>query len=325
MMLLKIAFVFTSVIATFAYQEEEEGSDRPTDRYPEEEEEEQEEFSFLQGSVETKIAKLSRASDLEPDHETEYNVDASFKCTTDNGAAVEPKAFHSSPAAATAATEKLPADLQISFPEDSEDPPGASTLRTVLQFLIFLIIADGLRRWHLQKQESGVKEVIASGQKGEAALKTSWTELVKAARSGDTRSFKKALKHPSSLTHVDAWGCTPLHFAAEAGSVTICDLITKELLKLKVKVDALDAGDETPLHIAARAGHAGVCEVLLSAGANMNAANKDGITPLVVAGRANQEETCRVLADHGAGVAGLTDQELPPLVVCQIVRKVFAA
>jgi len=214
-----------------------------------------------------------------------------------------------------------PATATPGMPEaHDEDPPGAATLKAVLELGVIFLFFDGLRRWHLQSKEKDAqrKQSQAQTEEDEAADRA-WAEMVKAAALGDVPNFKKALQHKPSVRREDPWGCTPLHFAATGGSTEV----TADLLKRGAKVDAVDACDETALHFAARAGHTGVCEVLLNEGASVNAINAQDMTPFVVAGHAKQASTCRILADHGGNAGGLADEELPLLVVSQLVRKVF--
>lgn len=53
----------------------------------------------------------------------------------------------------------------------------------------------------------------------------------------------------------------------------------------RAAVCAVDLRGDTPLHEAAGAGHVPVCNVLLSARANPNVANLEADTPLLVAAR----------------------------------------
>jgi len=202
---------------------------------------------------------------------------------------------------------------------ESQDPPGTDFIRLVLQLGTICLLLDGVRRW--QRGDTEEKAVLAATVTTKAEVNTeSWTTMVKAAKTGDEAGFAKVMAQPNVAMHADAFGCTPLHFAAAGGSVNI----TKRLLEEKVEIDALDEFAETALHIASRNGHVPVCETLIDSGADINVVNEQGMTPLIVAGHANQEEACRFLADRGAGAGDLKDEDLPPLVVSQIVRRMFA-
>jgi hypothetical protein len=309
-MTVKIAWLLVGIVAASSH-EDAEGLENDS-------------MSLLQTSLEESKATHRNSPELEPPEE--YGLQKS-SCENEHNAVVEPVAFESRLSMSNPSTEAHSAESHIA--SKSDDPAGASALRMALQFMTLLIVLDGFRRWRLQKKPpSSVRGSVASNTKRSPkkseAWESDWINAVKAARSGDFHGFKHALAEPSYLTHTDAWGCTPLHFAAEGGSAQMCEAISAELLKQGSHVDAIDAFDETSLHFAAREGHASVCKVLINAKAQVNAINKDGLTPLVIAGRAKQAEVCRVLADHGGGVAGLTDEELPPFVVSQIVQQVFA-
>ena len=93
--------------------------------------------------------------------------------------------------------------------------------------------------------------------------------IIKAAKSGDVATIKTLLKSDPSL------------------------------------IDARDTDGSTPLHCATWKGHEKVAELLLKAGANVNAVNENehwGTTPLHAAAHANQAKIAQLLLDHGANV-----------------------
>lgn len=275
--------------------------------------------SLLQASVE---AAKQLGGDV-PEEVADYDLATTLACASKEVPV---------PKVPVAVIERAPASalgpIRLTPGSDLEEPAGANTLRAVLELMIIVVIFDGMRRWHSQKQhlhqqmqQTILKQSVAKAEAAvQEAEKAAWLALVNAASAGDEANFEKALKSNPPVAQTDTWGCTPLHFAAAGGSVAIA----AELLRRGVEVDALDASEETPLHFAARAGHGPLCELLLGAGAKIDAINEQDMTPFVVAGHANQESSCSLLADRNAGVAGMMDEELPALVQIQILRKVFA-
>ena len=79
-------------------------------------------------------------------------------------------------------------------------------------------------------------------------------------------------------------GLTPLHEAAKAGHLAICDLIIKELID---KNPATERGI-TPLHEAAAGGFLDICDLIMKKVTDKNPAMHTGITPLQVAAGSNQ-------------------------------------
>lgn len=271
--------------------------------------------TMLQATVQEKSA--ATIVDHEDEQVDQYRLMDTLKCASkDKHTSSEPSSFIQ-PGAVVQATGEDEAVVST-----SSDPPGAGCLKTVLELMILFIIFDGMRRWHLQKHQAQKDGGATSGMTEDrgAAAEVAWMDMVTSATKCEVNRFEKALKQKPEMMQADAWGCTPLHFAAAGGS----DAIVSQVLRFEVDVNASDASGETPLHFAARAGHASICELLLDAGAKIDAANVRGMTPLVVAGHANAVTACRLLADRGAGVAGLSDEDLPPLVVSQMIRKVFA-
>ncbi len=70
--------------------------------------------------------------------------------------------------------------------------------------------------------------------------------------------------------------------------------------KPAVLANAKDADDQTPLHVAAYFDHLLVIKVLLEAGGDVNALNKDGRTPLDMAQRGNSKKAIDLLKENGA-------------------------
>ncbi len=80
----------------------------------------------------------------------------------------------------------------------------------------------------------------------------------------------------------------------------ICNL----LMAAGAKVDAASDGGTTPLMVATEKGHLGMCRLLIAAGANVNAKNHycGGIPPLGGAIRSGSAEICKLLIENGAHV-----------------------
>ncbi|KAL2158803.1 hypothetical protein VTH06DRAFT_3995 [Thermothelomyces fergusii] len=92
------------------------------------------------------------------------------------------------------------------------------------------------------------------------------------------RTGGKAPRRPVSALHLAA------HASAECARL---------LLEHGASVDIRDGHGRTPLHWAAEAGHEAVVRLLVAAGANINAASRDGVTPLGA--------VARVLESPGGG------------------------
>lgn len=75
---------------------------------------------------------------------------------------------------------------------------------------------------------------------------------------------------------LDNGGCTPLHWAAAAGSTPV----VKCLIQAAANVNATASDGSTPLHQAATAGHLAVAEALLGAGAVAGVKASNGNSPL---------------------------------------------
>src|SRR5687767_12324387 len=101
--------------------------------------------------------------------------------------------------------------------------------------------------------------------------------------------------------------------AAKKGDAALVSMLLQRDPSLK---DARDKYGSTPLHCAAWKGHLDVVEVLLTAGADVNAVNQNehwGTTPLHAAAHANQDGIARLLIEHGADVNARDLHEKTPL------------
>jgi ankyrin repeat protein len=87
---------------------------------------------------------------------------------------------------------------------------------------------------------------------------------------------------------------TPLHVAAEFGSVEIARM----LIGAKADLNVQDKWEQTPLHVAANNGSVEIARMLIDAGANVQ--SNIGYTPLHVAAEWGSVEIARMLIDAGA-------------------------
>ena len=125
--------------------------------------------------------------------------------------------------------------------------------------------------------------------------------LLDATKRGDVAGVRSLLAEGADPNVAQGDGLTALHLAAQEGSLEIAEI----LLGAGAMVEAQTRiGGYTPLHLASQGAHDLVVSALLEAGANAGAvATTTGVTPLHLAARAFAGEgTVKALLEHGAPV-----------------------
>ena len=108
-------------------------------------------------------------------------------------------------------------------------------------------------------------------------------------------------------------GYYPLHFAANGGDLSIANL----LLQAGATVDAVDDDGRTALHCAAYDGKIQVVEALLNAGADKAVKDQDGMTALDKAQRKNHPAIVKLLRDWSQEAAAAAEVEAPEAAAVQ--------
>ena len=91
---------------------------------------------------------------------------------------------------------------------------------------------------------------------------------------------------------------TPLDLAAQKGFVGSIDM----LVRAGAKVDATDAIGRTAVHYAAMGDHAAAIDALRRLGANISQVDRFGNTPLHIASEYEQDHAVKALLAYGAPV-----------------------
>jgi ankyrin repeat protein len=129
---------------------------------------------------------------------------------------------------------------------------------------------------------------------GDSMLTVGTTPLIRAAKAGDADSIRLLLAHGARVDLPNSLGITPLMAAAGIGSTTIdirarfrsedqCIVAAKLLTDAGADVNAARDNGQTALHGAALWGLNGFVRFLAQHGANLQAADHDGIRALDVA------------------------------------------
>jgi ankyrin repeat protein len=125
-------------------------------------------------------------------------------------------------------------------------------------------------------------------------------EIIKAAKSGDVAKVRLLLATDAGLVHArDIDGSTPLHCAAWRGRLEIVAL----LLEAGSDVNAQNRNEHwgtTPLHAAAHANQAGIAQLLIEHGAEVNARDLNGKTPMHHTTFHNAKAAARLLQKYEA-------------------------
>ncbi|MBW3533701.1 MAG: ankyrin repeat domain-containing protein [Gemmatimonadetes bacterium] len=119
-----------------------------------------------------------------------------------------------------------------------------------------------------------------------------------AARDGDIDAVRALLQEGADVNAAQGDDMSALHWAAERGDAPLADMLVHAGAHLEA---VTRIGSYTPLHVASRAGHAPVVARLLEAGADVAAAaSNGGAMPLHLAAAAGDAEIVRLLIEHGA-------------------------
>ena len=209
-------------------------------------------------------------------------------------------------------------------------PPGSNGTLTSEQFLALFeraaAAAEGgtlvgmSQLWDAAKRDQGelVQKLIHAGCDPCVTDGRGWTVLHHAARWGRSAIVNSLLElmpaENLELNHGDTSGWTPLMSAAAAGHTETVEI----LLGAGAAVDATSAQGRSALHWAAGKGRIAVLEVLLEHGGNemVECVDKGGWTPLHLALLHGQLEASQVLVQSGASLAQLDLCERDALSYC---------
>ena len=129
-------------------------------------------------------------------------------------------------------------------------------------------------------------------------------ELIDAVRRGDVEAVRSLVRQGVDVNSAQGDGLTPLHLAATSGGAEIADILVYAGANLEARTRN---GAHTPLHIASRGGHAAVIDILLGAGADLAVRTANGSTPLHFAAVSGVPSAAEMLLDHGAEVDARED------------------
>ena len=132
--------------------------------------------------------------------------------------------------------------------------------------------------------------------------------------------IKLLLRRKSAVFDKNAEQCTALHFAAKASNVSVLEI----LLKAGADVDAKDFWGTTPLMNAASYKQAENVRLLLKHGANVNTTDSMFRSPLSIAARNDGSQVIEMFISSGAVVDHLDAHKNPPLFIA-ISHKNYAA
>lgn len=117
------------------------------------------------------------------------------------------------------------------------------------------------------------------------------------ARRRDLTAAEILLSRGADIEAISGDGRTPLHLAAQAGSIEIAQLLIDRGADI-----TRNLGGGTPLHFAARQSSTNIAELLIGHGADINARDNDQETPLHCAALLGSESNAKLLIDRGADI-----------------------
>lgn len=147
-----------------------------------------------------------------------------------------------------------------------------------------------------------------------ARAEYSVTDLVDAAKRGDTHAVHRLVSDGADLDVKGPMGYTALHWAGIRGNW----VIFAELIAAGAPVNAVGGDGGTPLHWACHHDRPDMIALLLDAGADPGRSNRWGRTPLHVAARRGCRQVVLLLIQRGASLDAATNEGWTPLHVAYL-------
>jgi len=131
------------------------------------------------------------------------------------------------------------------------------------------------------------------------AASPSRESIFDAAGSDDVELVRALLAEGADVNASQGDGMTALHRAARAGNLAMAELLIGAGANLEAKTRL---GEHRPLHVASASGRSGVVAVLVAAGAEVNARTTTGATPLHFAAASGSADAVAGMLSGGAEV-----------------------
>jgi ankyrin repeat protein len=129
-------------------------------------------------------------------------------------------------------------------------------------------------------------------------------ELHDAARNGDVDAVRALMADGADFNESDFMSGPPIHLAVMEGHVAVAEV----LIAAGADLEAVgEIGGAHPLHTAARNNRAAMVALLMDRGALFEAKNTNGQTPLIVAAVTGSRDAAEALLSKGADVNGADD------------------
>jgi len=135
-----------------------------------------------------------------------------------------------------------------------------------------------------------------------------WTDgslLHIGAGNGHHQIMDFLIKHDADIDLVDSSGRKPIHLAVQGG--INCLMM---LLHAGVNIEAVDRNGRTALFLAASFGNLNEVKFLLHNGADFDSKNDEGVSVLLAAAFSNQDRTVKYLLEKGATMRGVCSKQL---------------
>jgi hypothetical protein len=156
-----------------------------------------------------------------------------------------------------------------------------------------------------------VKEFLARGVSPDLkAVPTGHTPAIKAAEAGKLPVLKVLHEAGADLNLTEQYGQTALHLAAKNNHWPVVSYL---LQTGAVNIDAESSAGKTALYIAAEDGHAKLVQLLLEKGADVYAADEQGLTAFINAAKHGHIECMRLLHAADCDINVVQQDGLTPL------------